>query len=107
MRHKISVLHRHCANVGRSPADVRVTHLSSALTGVDDDALAASVERMKPDRSTPQSYAAGVNAATVVDHIGRFRKLADAGVQSAIVNLPDLSDTEPIERFAEVIAAFA
>ena len=44
---------------------------------------------------------------TVDDHIGRFRSLAEAGVQTAIVNLPDLGSPEPVERFAEIIAAFA
>jgi hypothetical protein len=42
----------------------------------------------------------------VADQVGRFRALADAGVQSAIVSLPDLAGVEPIERFREVIDAF-
>jgi F420-dependent oxidoreductase-like protein len=75
--HKVDVLHRHCAEVGRDPSEVTVTHLSTAV------------------------------ADTVDDHIGRCRALADAGVQTAIVSLPDLDGTEPVERFGEVIAAFA
>lgn len=51
-------------------------------------------------------HAARTNAATIDDHVSRFRELADAGVQTAIVNLPDLSGTEPVERLAEIIAAF-
>jgi F420-dependent oxidoreductase-like protein len=107
VRHKVDVLHRHCADVGRDPADVRVTHLSTALTGRDDDELTALVDRLRPERITPEAFGARVNAATVDDHVGRFRQLADAGVQTAIVSLPDLSDAAPVERFAEVIAAFA
>jgi hypothetical protein len=38
--------------------------------------------------------------------VGRFRQLADAGVQTAIVSLAGMADTAPIERFGEVIAAF-
>jgi alkanesulfonate monooxygenase SsuD/methylene tetrahydromethanopterin reductase-like flavin-dependent oxidoreductase (luciferase family) len=106
VRHKVGVLARHCADVGRDLADVRVTHLSTALVGADDDELAATVERLRGDRVTAEAFAVRTNAATVEDHVGRFRKLADAGVQTAIVSLPDLSDTMPIERFAEVIAAF-
>ena len=37
------------------------------------------------------------------DQIGRYRELADAGVQMAIVGL---TQVEAIERFAPVIAAF-
>jgi alkanesulfonate monooxygenase SsuD/methylene tetrahydromethanopterin reductase-like flavin-dependent oxidoreductase (luciferase family) len=100
------VLHRHCADVGREPADVRVTHLASALTARDREELADVVDRLRPDRVTAEAFAARTNAATVDDHIGRFRELADAGVQTAIVNLPDLSGPAPVERFAEIIAAF-
>ncbi|HUQ40556.1 MAG TPA: TIGR03560 family F420-dependent LLM class oxidoreductase [Acidimicrobiales bacterium] len=77
--HKVSVLHRHCADVGRDPAEVRVTHLSSARVA---------------------------DADAVEDEIGRLRQLAEAGVQTAIVNLPDLTDSSEVERFAAVIAAF-
>jgi F420-dependent oxidoreductase-like protein len=106
VRHKVGVLRRHCADVERDPSEVRVTHLASALTGVDADALSSTVDRLRGDRMTAESFAARTNAGTIDDHVGRFRKLADAGVQTAIVNLPDLSDVAPVERFAEVIAAF-
>ena len=107
VRHKVGVLAQHCADVGRDVAEVRVTQLSTALVGGDADELSSLVDRMRGDRATAEAYSARVNAATVDDHVGRFRKLADAGVQTAIVSLPDLSDTAPIERFAGVIAAFA
>src|SRR5436190_10591914 len=73
VRRKVEVLHRHCADLGRDPADVRVTHLSSVG---DED----------PD-----------------DHVGYFRTLAEAGVRTAIVRLPDEA---VVERFAPVIEAF-
>jgi F420-dependent oxidoreductase-like protein len=78
VRHKVEVLHRHCADVGRDPAEITVTHLA----------------QLHPGRPAE-------------DHIGRLRALADAGVQHAIVSFDDLSTTEPIERFAEVVAAFS
>lgn len=105
--HKLEVLRAHCDAVGRDPAEILVTHLSTALTGTTRDDVDAAVERLRPKRATPEAYAAAVNAGTVDDHIGRCRELADAGVQLAIVNMPDLADPAPVERFAEVIAAFA
>jgi F420-dependent oxidoreductase-like protein len=75
--HKLEVLHRHCDDVGRDPAEATVTHLS----------------QVHPDRPA-------------ADHIGRLRSLAEAGVQHAIVSFDDLSTNEPIERFAEVVRAF-
>ena len=106
VRHKVEVLHAHCADVERDPAEIEITHLSTALTARTRDELAAAVGTLKPKRATPEAYAAAVNAATIDDHVGRFRALAEAGVQTAIVNLPDLADTAPVERFAEVIAAY-
>jgi F420-dependent oxidoreductase-like protein len=77
VRHKVEVLHRHSADVGRDPSEIRVTHLSEA----HED-------------------------ATTEEHVGRLRELADAGVEEAIVSFRDLSTNEPLERFAEVIQTF-
>jgi hypothetical protein len=43
---------------------------------------------------------------TVEEQIGRYRALADAGVQHAIVALVGDLDVADIEAFAPVIAAF-
>ena len=77
VRHKVSVLHRHCADVDRDPAEIRVTHLSTA------------------------------DAGSVDDHVGRYRQFAEAGVQTQIVNFPSLTGPEPVAAFAEVINAFS
>lgn len=106
VQHKVEVLRRHCDDVGRDPAEVLVTHLSTALTGGTRADVDAAVERLRPKRATPEAYAAAVNAGTVDDHVGRFRELADAGVQLAIVNLPDLTDEAPVTRFGEIIERF-
>jgi F420-dependent oxidoreductase-like protein len=89
VRHKLAVLHEHCATEGRDPAAIRVTHLAAARV-IDE-----GHER------------AGAGAATVQEHIGRFRELADAGVQTAIVGLGDADGPESVRRFANVVAAFA
>ena len=75
--HKLEVLDRHCADVGRDRSEIEVTQLSTVADGV-----------------------------TVGDHVGRFRELAEAGVQTAIVNFAELT-AEGVERFAEVVAAFS
>jgi F420-dependent oxidoreductase-like protein len=88
VRHKLEVLHDHCADVDRDPADIEVTHLGSVTVG-DEPA----------DRSP------GHVAGTLEDHVGRYRELAEAGVQTAIVRL-STPDEKSIEAFAPVIAAF-
>ncbi len=46
------------------------------------------------------------SAGTPEDHIGRYRELADAGVQHAIVSLADVGHPGAVESFGEVVAAF-
>jgi F420-dependent oxidoreductase-like protein len=88
VRHKLAVLHEHCAAVERDPATITVTHLAPA--GVIE----------------PGEARDGQGAATVEEHVGRYRELAEAGVQTAIVGLSDAEGAESVSRFAEVIAAF-
>ncbi len=88
VRHKVAVLREHCAAEHRDPATITVTHLAAARV------VAA------------QSARDGQGAATVDEHVGRFRELADAGVQTAIVGLSDADGPESVRRFADVLAAF-
>jgi F420-dependent oxidoreductase-like protein len=106
VRHKVEVLHRHCAVVGRDPAEVELTQLSTALVGRDSSQVAALVDRLRPGRVGAERYASQVNAGTISDHVGRYRELANAGVGLAIVSLPDVADPDALERFGEVIGAF-
>ena len=76
VREKLAVLHSHCETEGRDPASVEVTHLGPALT------------------------------ASPEEQVGRFRELAEAGVQTAIVGLSGASGPESVAAFAEVIEAF-
>ena len=48
----------------------------------------------------------GRGAASAEEHVGRYRELAEAGVQTAIVGLGDADGPASVERFAEVVAAF-
>jgi F420-dependent oxidoreductase-like protein len=106
VRHKASVLRKHCERAGRDPETVALTQLSTALVGTDDRHVAELVERLRPRRQDPARYAAEVNAGTVDDHVGRFRELAEAGAREVMIRLPDLTDPQPLERMARIIAAF-
>lgn len=88
IRRKVAVLQEHCRTEGRDPADITVSQLSEA-----------AVMEQGGDR-----YLAVVG--TVEEQIGRFRALADAGVQQVFVALHEDGSGEQVERFAPVIAAF-
>jgi F420-dependent oxidoreductase-like protein len=105
--HKVDVLRRHCADVGRDPAEVRVTHLSTAVAARTGRELDAVVERIRPRAAPPESVVGRLGVGTVADQISRYRGLAAAGVQTAIVALPDVAAPGALESFGEVIAACA
>ena len=73
VRHKLGVLRAHCADAGRDPAEITVTHLAPAIAG------------------------------SVEEQIGRYRELAEAGVQTAIV---PLEGAPAVRDFSAVIEAF-
>src|ERR671922_205411 len=106
VRHKVAVLHKHCATEGRDPEQIEITHLSPCLIGEDRRHVEALIDGLLPAGANRHAYAASVNAGTVEDQIGRFRELAEAGVRHAIVGLRDLTGPEPLGRLKHVIDAF-
>jgi F420-dependent oxidoreductase-like protein len=76
VRHRIDVLHQHCETEGRDPSTITVTHFGVALD------------------------------ASAEDHIGRYRELAEAGVQAAFVALPGDLDPDAVRTWAPVINVF-
>lgn len=103
---KLAVLAEHCRAADRDPSSVRVTHLSTSLTGRDDAEVADLVDALAPARNRDR-WRAQVHAGTTDDQVGRFRGLADAGVQEAIVVLAGMVDEAAVERFAPVVSAFS
>jgi F420-dependent oxidoreductase-like protein len=104
--HKVEVLHRHCAEVGRDPAEIEVTQLSTVLVGGDDGEVRSLVDGLRPPRMSAERFARQVNAGTVEQHARRVRDLVAAGVSTVIVSLADLDGPEAVDRFAGVIAHF-
>ena len=107
VRRKVEVLHRHCADVGRHPSDVEITHLSTSLVAGDSAELNRRVESLRPSRQGPDRYAASVNAGTVDDHEARLRQLVDAGVGTVMISVPDVFEPAAMEPMAELIARFS
>jgi F420-dependent oxidoreductase-like protein len=103
---KRSILEGHCADAGRNPAEVRVTHLSTAVVGGSRREVAATIDRLRPFGLPPEQAADRWGAGTVDDQIGRYSQFAAAGVETAIVALPDIFTPGALEAFGEVIAGF-
>ena len=105
-KHKREVLDGHCQAEGRNPKTIELTHLSTALVGRDDAHVAELIEANRR-RGVPKTKAAAdLNAATVADHIARFRAFANVGVKEAIIRIPNPLDKGVLEEAARVIEAF-
>ena len=103
---KLAVLRRHCEQAGRDPAAVAVTVLDTPVIGKDRDDAAAIVERHR-GRLPAARYAQRHHAGPAADHIGRYRLLAERGVSTVFVSLPDLAGPHEVLKLAPVAAAFA
>ena len=101
---KIDILHRHCAAVGRDPASVEITVLDLPVIGTDREDVAIRVERLR-GRTPAAVYAARHHAAPAVDHAQRYFELADLGVSTIFVALPDLAGADDLARCTPLLAA--
>lgn len=103
---KLPVLRAHCEQAGRDPAEVAVTVLDTPVVGTDRADVAAIVEGCR-GRHPAARYARQHHAGTAADHIGRYRLLAQHGVSTVFVSLPDLTGPREVLKLAPLAAAFA
>ncbi len=102
---KLPMLRSACAEAGRDPAQVQVTVLDLPVIGRDREDAGALVERLR-GRTSATAFARAHHAGTAVDHVGRYRQLAERGVSTVFVSLPDLAGPEEVLKLAPVAAAF-
>ncbi len=94
LRHKIGILHRHCEQLGRDPADIRIS--AQALVSFDEAGAVAEGARRRTIAGPPGS---------LMEMMGAY---AEAGVDEFIV--PDFNlgtgpqRQEMIDRFLEQVA---
>ena len=104
LQSKIDILHRHCAAVGRDPSSVEITVLDLPVIGTDREDVALRVERLR-GRTPAAVYAARHHAAPAVEHAQRYLELADLGVGTIFVALPDLAGADDLARCMPLLAA--
>jgi alkanesulfonate monooxygenase SsuD/methylene tetrahydromethanopterin reductase-like flavin-dependent oxidoreductase (luciferase family) len=107
VRHKLEVLGRHCEDVGRDISEIEITYLAPTLLGSDQSDLDDIIGRIKPNNMGRDQFAAATNAGLVEDQIGRFRDLADAGVDTIIIAPVGLDDASQMAKFGPLLDAFS
>ncbi len=102
---KLAVLRAHCLAVDRDPAEVAVTVLDVPVVGRDREHVAGLVEALR-GRTSAAAFARSHHAGVAADHVGRYRLLAERGVSTVFLALPDLAGPEDLARLTPIVKAF-
>ena len=92
---KREVLRQHCTDLGRDPDEVALTVLDLPVVGRDRDDVWARVEQLRGPGSAA-AYARRHHAGTPQQHRDRYQVLAEHGVSTVFVAVPDLSSAEDV-----------
>ena len=79
-----------------------MTVLDLPVVGRDRDDTWARVERLR-GRTPAAAYAARHHAGTAGQHRERYARLADLGVSTVFVSLPDLDTAEDVTAAAGIV----
>ncbi len=85
---------------------VAVTVLDVPVIGRDREHVAGLVETLR-GRVSADAFARRHHAGLAADHIGRYRLLAERGVSTVFVALPDLTGPDDLGRLEPIVRAFA
>ena len=102
---KLAALRAHCLAADRDPAEVAVTVLDVPVVGSDREQVARLVEVLR-GRTSAAAFARSHHAGVAGDHVGRYRLLAERGVSTVFLALPDLSGPADLARLAPIVRAF-
>ena len=102
IRHKIDVLHRHCADVGRDPSEIAITRLATMMI-TESGQQTVEIENFLARAAGPDALL-GSNIGQPHEIVEQLHLLADAGVEEFIFNLP-LADAAAIAKAGELFTS--
>jgi F420-dependent oxidoreductase-like protein len=106
IRHKLDVLERHCADVGRDRSEIVATRLGTLIVADTMDEADRRRRAWQEDRGVPDE---GIEMRLVwgdADAVGeQARALLDVGLQGLIFNMPAGSSAEDVARAGAALAA--
>ena len=99
---KVGVLRRHCTDALRDPDEVAVTVLDLPVIGSDRDDVWQRVERLRGRTAAP-AFAKRHHAGTIDQQRERYALLADLGVSTVFLGLPDLAGADDVRRLSDLV----
>lgn len=104
IRHKLEVLDRHCADVGRDPAEITKTRMTMACVGRTHEEAAAKADalfsRMGDNADAFRAFVTVGDPDEVAASLAGFR---EAGIEGLISILPDLGNLEAVAEAGEIL----
>jgi len=106
IRHKLDVLERHCADVGRDPAEIVKTRLGTLIVAPSADEAERRRAAWQADRGVDDDSIAMRLTWGDADSIGqRVRPFLAAGLDGLIFNMPAGSTPEDVDRAGRALRA--
>ena len=100
IRHKIKVIHEHCAAVGRDPSEIEITRMATLMI-TESAEQTAQIKEFLANAAGPEA-AAGFNVGQEQEIVDQVAALFEAGVDELIFNMP-LSPVEDVRRAGELL----
>jgi F420-dependent oxidoreductase-like protein len=100
IRHKIKVIHDHCAAVGRDPSEVEITRMATLVLTSSDEETAQTREFLA--NAAGEEAARAFNVGTEQQVLDQVAALFEAGVDEMIFNMP-LSPVDDVRRAGELL----
>lgn len=104
VRHKIAVLDRACAAVGRDPATITKTWLGRVIVADSEARLQADLEvlgrQLRVSTAAAKAFALAGSPHEVAEQVRRYR---ESGVDGILVSLNDVTDLDHVERVGAVL----
>jgi F420-dependent oxidoreductase-like protein len=101
IRHKVSVIEQHCAEIGRDPSEITKTRLGTLLIGETDAEADAKLPALAQERGMTREQARASSTVSVAE---QAQALLDAGLDGLLFNMPDSQDLEPVRLAGTTLA---
>ena len=105
IRHKLQVLERHCADVGRDPATITKTRLGALVIAATQAEARRKAEAVWERRGVAEAWRASYVVGDPDTVAEQARAYFDAGLDGLLFNMADAYDLETVALAGKALTA--
>jgi F420-dependent oxidoreductase-like protein len=102
-RHLLGVLEGHCERLGRDPAEITKTSMTTIAIAPTEDGVRAKLDAARA-AGVPEQRIAATTASTPEQVLERAHALRDVGIEGLTFSMPDVHDLEAVTLAGETLA---